>query len=33
MKLYNDNDDLSLKKKYLKHIKLYFDKYNIPKKK
>jgi hypothetical protein len=33
MKLYNDNEDLSLKKKYLKHIKLFFDKYNIPKKK
>ena len=33
MKLYNDKEDLSFKKKYLKHIKLYFKKYNIPIKK
>jgi hypothetical protein len=33
MNLYNNKEDLLFKKKYLKHIKLFFDKYNIPKKK
>lgn len=31
--LYNNTEDLSIKKKYLPHIKLFFNKYKIPMKK